>query len=444
MANKSASAVGRLQNDARSLAINALNICQKGMSAQEALDLTLAKPGVQDREKALCTELFYGSLRADLRIEYILSVFLKNPGKLPPSMISILKLALYSLLFLTRQPEYAPVSWAVETVGKVFGKPLAGLANAVLRNFLRTGEAPRRLDFYKKPSDIDELAAQARFYSLPFWLAAFWRESYPGHYLNLMQRSFQRPPPAFRLNRQKAEAALLAADATRAGLEHVLPWAFSSANCPLPYPFNAKGIQELHRQGLLSWQAAGSQMVMSELFTEISGAPIWDACAGVGGKSLWLLENGFDCSLASDISEKRLSMISSECMRLDLNRPTLFVGSPEAIFAWEGHILIDAPCSGLGVLARRPDILMHATKEGSGILKKHLAQQRHLLDRSAKIISPGFNIIYITCTLNHFENEDQVQSFLARHPDFSLLKVWQSSTGHPWIEGMFGAVLQKK
>lgn len=435
-------APGKLPRDARCFALSALRLCFNGMPAQRALSQVLAGSGHPERDNALCTELFYGYLRSRLRIDFIISRFLKNPGKVPPLALSILGLAIYSLLFLEKQPGYAVVDSAVENVRILFGKSLAGLANAVLRNFLRLGKQVHEPEFYKIAADQDELPAMARFYSLPGWLAEFWRRQYPENYLNLMRRSFLRPRRCIRLNRHNADAEMLSRDACPAGLKQVLPFAFICPDGPMPVMVRGQSLGDLHDAGLLSWQAAGSQMIMSELFSETCDGPVWDACAGVGGKSLWLLENGLDACLASDVSRSRLSRIRGECQRLGLVTPGLFVGSPNALASWNGHILLDVPCSGLGVLARRPDILIHA-KEGSAILKRHLKTQAALLDRAAWLVPRSSSIIYITCTLNPLENDLQIGNFLARHPAFGVIKIWQSPADHPWLEGMFGAVLRR-
>ena len=111
------------------------------------------------------------------------------------------------------------------------------------------------------------------------------------------------------------------------------------------------------------------------------------------------------------------------------------------VVRWEGDIVLDVPCSGLGVLARRPDIAMNVTPEKIADLQ---AIQAKLLAQAARTLQPGRRIAYITCTLNPAENENAIRAFLQTRGDFTLQAEWQTPHDHPWLEGMYGAVLQKK
>jgi 16S rRNA (cytosine967-C5)-methyltransferase len=169
----------------------------------------------------------------------------------------------------------------------------------------------------------------------------------------------------------------------------------------------------------------------------------WDACAGQGGKALALLERGVQVALCSDTSRGRLSRISPQCSVLALPRPHIVQANAMAppLARWNGHILLDVPCSGLGVLSSRPDLRRRIS---AGHLDGCAALQACILRQAAGCLLPGRRLAYITCTLNPAENQRQVACFLAEHADFSLAVEWQTPLEHPWMEGMYGALLARE
>jgi 16S rRNA (cytosine967-C5)-methyltransferase len=170
--------------------------------------------------------------------------------------------------------------------------------------------------------------------------------------------------------------------------------------------------------------------------------PIWDACAGQGVKCCALLERGMQVSLASDTHWPRLRRISSECHRLGLTPPLAVQASaldPPLRFT-PGTIVLDVPCSGLGVLASRPDIRRHRQAvQLQGLI--HL--QAAMLEAAYAEVGAGGHIAYITCTQNPAENEDQIRELLVRHPAAKLAQEWNSPSDDRLLEGMYAALLVK-
>ena len=190
----------------------------------------------------------------------------------------------------------------------------------------------------------------------------------------------------------------------------------------------------------MSW---GSQTVLNKLGIFNWDRPIWDVCAGFGGKSAALAESGLDIAICSDTSKKRLVGLKADFMRRTLPQPLIMAadGLTPPVNKFAGHILIDAPCSVLGVLARRPDLrLTHKSKRS---LRLFPAKQLALLNSAAQFLTAGAELAYITCTLNPVENERLVANFLRTCPSLHLISQWQTPHTSSYAEGMYGVLLRK-
>ena len=428
----------RAGHDPRAAALRILDRVVNGQeSSQAVLDEVLTEASLVPSDKNLCTELVYGYLRRCIRLGWGLNRLLKNPDKLPQEMRLILGLAAYELVYL-RIPGYASVDWAVSRVGHRFGQGLSKVANGVLRTF------QRELAVYQDPETYaaiaDESERLAVLYSLPVWAVRQWREHYgPEKALAYMQAASEQAVPAVRIN-----AARHGADGLRQRLIHNDQGVAAGAHgvaFPQGMPYEVKSLE---KAGALSLQSAGVQEALAALAPETWQGPIWDCCAGRGGKSAALLELGLPVTLASDSSAPRLQGLPGELTRLGLAQitvkeadaadPAVDFGGPFAT------ILADVPCTGLGTLARRPEIRLR--RQESDVT--HLAQtQDRILDAAVARLTADGRIVYLTCTLTAVENAERVQAFLARHQDFSLERQWETPVDSPWHEFFYGAVLRR-
>lgn len=452
----------KLPRNGRTAALHALLLADSGLSAQEALADALSGPlgeggkavaVLPQQERHLCSELVYGCMRAEIRIAYLLGRVLPKPERLPLPLRHILELAVYALLFQERVPDHAAVHSAVAQAERLFGRSLARVTNGALRSIQRFGAAVDTREFYvvgKEGALADEWGGLCRYYSLPRWLGDLWHHAYGGEAaLCLMRRSFARPWSGVRVNaRHEAAEELLA------GLRHcakegcgeaVGRWGVAFAPGELPAHVLGQSLSLWRAIGALSLQSAGSQLAVQALELDCWDAPVWDACAGFGGKSVALLEQGIDVTLCTDRSWSRLRHLPGVCRELHLPRPAVCLADACAppLRGWNGHILLDAPCSGLGVLARRPDIRKDSRRTPAD-LKQLAALQDRMLLRLSALLQQGRELAYITCTLNPTENELAVGRLLAARPELMLLRQWQTPHGHPWLEGMYGAVLRRR
>lgn len=438
---------------ARDLALRALALMDDGTPVQAAVDSVLAAHPAAARERRLASELVYGCARERIRTEAILARLLRKPAGLPRPMLHSLAIAVHSLLFQGGIPAHAAISEGVSQVERLYGVRLARVANGVLRSLQRLGDAPMELAWYEDAPDPPakrHWRAACRFWSLPESIADLWRDTYGEEAaLALMRRSFQRPWTGIRIN-----AAHPQAEALRAALADAVPapdrafvgaWGMAFAPGALPEEILGTPLAHLREQGVLAYQSAGSQAVLKELGLDSWREPVWDACAGVGGKSVALLEAGVPVRLATDTSLGRLSRLAEACEAAPW--PELSLALADAarppLRSWSGHILVDAPCSGLGVLARRPDIRFPGRRSGEA-LRAYPQTQGRILAALAKRLEPGRELAYLTCTLNPQENEEVVAALLEQESRLELVRSWTTPLEHLWMEGMYGALLRRR
>ncbi len=436
----------KADHDPRAAALMALaRVLENKADSQAALDAVLASPRMMPVDRRLCTELVYGVLRRYLQLETFCLRFLAKPEKLPAEMRLTLCSGLYEAAFL-RTPRRASVHWAVEHVRNRFGKGLAGVANGSLRNMLRNLK-----DFHEPPADFfaTEDERTAFLHAAPLWLVRLWNTAYgPESARLLLEASARTAPTGLRLNRsrpgwEEARAALLADADPKHPVTAVEPagLAFSGS-----LPHTAK---TLIRDGAAVRQSAAAYATLESLAPNSWPQPIWDCCAGRGGKTLALLEQNIPVALASDPAAARLEALTTEYARLTPATPlSLLIQAPaQNVFPRAdlpagtrfGTILVDAPCSGLGTLARRPEIRLRRTETDFNRL---IRTQREILDTAATHLQPNGLLVYLTCTLNPAENQDQVTAFLSRHPGSHTLSEYTTPPDSPLGEFFYAATIR--
>lgn len=424
----------------RDAALATIRACLDGKPLQEALDFVLSSAKLARRDRDFCANAAYGYFRQKIRLDFTLDKLLANPKKTPPGLRLILGLACCSLLFQDGAPDYAVIDEAVSQARREFGPTLAKVANGVLRSAQRRRAELTSREWFAENAGDDGLAL---WYSLPPAVFRLWRNAYGEEAaLALARRSIARPWSGVRPNpasseyaglKQRLDQAVASGDAAAVGRRG---YAFPQT----PDFFKGKNGARLRAIGAFSFQGAGSLAVLEGLGIDNWRDPVWDCCAGFGGKTTALLEAGVPVALASDPSRKRLRGLVGDCARLSLPEPFIVQASAirPPLKRWDGHILADVPCSGLGVLARRPDLRLRAP-DFAGLIRL----QKELLRNVADLLAPGRELAYLTCALNPAENEEQIAALLADSPGLELAKTWQTPIDHPWLEGMFGALIRR-
>lgn len=411
---------------ARRVALEALFRCLlERQDIQAALDAALSSGPIDPRDVGLATEICYGYLRLKGRIEYILSRFIQDPSKLTPKMRLAMGVAAYEILFLDRIPAYASVNWAVEFSKSKPGGRLVGLFNAVLRRVSELGETAHDPDFFRKDASLPEFLS--RWYSCPQWLVDMWWREY-GEKAALHYLEAQIRPPALGFNLfGHPEADEIFAEV--AGWPEVLDIEGLSFALPAGTRFEEEPELPMHRQSFAARQA------LEALSPETWREPVWDACAGRGGKTRILVEKGIDV-FASDPHEGRISNLKQE-----LPGVKAFVANAATAAAPHkpGSILLDLPCSGLGVLSRRPDTKW---KRKTADLADLTLLQNEILQNTIDQVAPGGTIGVITCTLNPEENQGLIERFAQEHSKVTVHTQWTTPSDSPLNEFFYAARLK--
>jgi len=327
------------------------------------------------------TALFYGVLERMLTLDFIIARFSKT--KASPEVRVLLRIALYQLLYMD-----VPESAAVNETVALAPKYAKGYVNAVLRSFLR---ADRK---------FLEQAGLSVKYSCPDWLIKKWTAHYGEEAaMQILRTSLKKPPVFKRIS-----------------------------------PFNP---ELFHIQDLSSQKAC-------ELLNPKSGEVVLDLCAAPGGKAFTMAElmNNEGRVIACDVNANRLPLIEQGAKRLGLSiievaRNDAAVFNPNLPAA--DKVLCDAPCSGFGVIRRKPEIKYKKESDIAGLP----AVQSAILGTSANYVKPGGTLMYSTCTLNRDENEDVVESFMNGREDFELISMNTAIPTEEGGDGFFTAVMRK-
>ena len=382
------------------------------------LDRALKTQSLKEPDRALLTELVYGTLRWRGTIDARLSPYLRRSlAEVDPVIRNLLRLAFYQFLFLDKIPDYAVVNEAVNLARSRGGAKVAGFTNAVLRNFLR--QKDRGGNFMVEDESAATLAVT---YSHPEWLVARWLTEFgPASTKSLLEANNQRATLTLRTNSYKTTREELLQRLAKAGVE-----ATASEQAPEAIRVKAGGAVENlpgFAEGLFQVQSEASQLV-GYLLSPLPGDRILDACAAPGGKSTHLAELMKDRGelVAVDTSARgierirenavRLGLGSVRAMRADASEPL-----PGSNIGPYDRILVDAPCSGFGTLRGHPEIKWHRNQKDIQRLSR---LQSKILQRVAAYLKPGGVLVYSTCTLINEENEHVVRDFLAQHSSFEL------------------------
>jgi 16S rRNA (cytosine967-C5)-methyltransferase len=409
----------------RALAWQALNRIETDQAyANLALQKVLTEAGATpQREKALCTELVYGTLRHLFKLDYLLGRLLSRPlNSLKLPVKNLLRLALYQLIYLPEIPERAVCHSAVELVKTSKFSGLAALVNGVLRNYLRIGATMALPD--QSQDLIGYLMVE---YSHPRWLVARWLQRFGAELtVAILRTNNERPPLTVRMNRLATDPATLLGELQQHGVEYdagvFLPEALHLHNLPV-------ALEELaaFQSGKITPQDESS-MLAANLVQPRPGETIVDLCAAPGGKSTHLAELMQDRGriISLDDHPHKVELIADTARRLKLTAIVPVCADARSFTLPEGAtadaVLVDAPCSGTGVLRRRVDARYRRTPAEIAQLA---TVQREILNQAASLVKPGGRLVYSTCTLEPEENQQQIEAFVTTHPEFTPV-AWQS------------------
>ena len=401
----------------RKAAVLSLNSCIKnGKFVNLELDAAIKKYGFEDKDKAFFTRLLYGTVERKITLDYIIeklsSVKLEKIEKL---VLCILETGLYQVFFMDRVPDSAACNEATELVKVTCPKAYAGYVNGVMRSAVR-----RKDEILNEIKSLKGSYGLSIKYSVPKWLCDMWERDYGCSEDIVKALCKVRPGVALRVNTLKITADELcqkldgSLDARKLNESTII----IQGSCTVTELYG-------YDEGLFFVQDPASTAVsglVSKKSIKGENPVVVDTCSCPGGKSFSVainLDNKGKIH-SFDLHENRLKLVNSGAERLGIT--TIITQArdgrnpDEALFGKADAVLCDVPCSGLGVIAKKPDIRYKTYEE----IENLPAVQYDILNASKNYVKDGGFIVYSTCTLRKAENEDVVQRFLKENEDFCL------------------------
>ncbi|MEW5800080.1 MAG: 16S rRNA (cytosine(967)-C(5))-methyltransferase RsmB [Bacteroidota bacterium] len=399
----------------RGTSVKILNRVERTDSYLDKLiDSELRSNEFNDFDKALLMEIVHGVLRWQSKLDWVLNGFFHgNFSKAEVTVRNTLRAALYQILFLDKVPDHAAVNEAVEFMKRVRSEKAAGLVNGVLRNIIRNKEGIHYPDVQN-----DAALYLSTMYSYPLWMVRRWMNRF-GFYETekLLEAQNQKPGLTLRINTMKTSIE----DFMKMFELHNISYERSSYLPMFLRTTNLSNISqtEIFRRGFFTVQDE-SAGIASTLLDVKPGERVIDLCSAPGGKTTFFGETMKNQGkiIAVDKYQTRLNLVKTGCERLGITNVE-YVAADGAEFESEpaDKIIIDAPCSGLGVLAKKPDIKIK--REMRDIVDVVKSQER-LIENASKLLKSGGVMVYSTCTIEPEENFNLVKKFLEQHPEFSI------------------------
>lgn len=403
--------------NSRSIALKVLNrVFNEGAYSNLALSNELNNSDLNDKDKALVTEIVYGTIRRKSSLDTLIASFVKDIKIMDKRVLNILRMAMYQLKFLDKVPSYAACNEAVEQAKKI-SLGSSKLVNGILRTYGKKGESG--LNFKNK---IYELAYT---YSFEPWLIRLFIKQYGEEdTIKILNGLNFTPKVTVRVNSLKSNFDEVFEELEENGYNveegYICPEAISIKG--------GKSVEnnKLFNEGKITVQDE-SAMLVAPLLDVKHGETVLDLCSAPGGKTTHiseLLENTGKV-LAFDLHENKLGLIKENCDRLGIDNVELKEMDATKIdvelVGLADKILLDVPCSGLGIIKRKPEIKWNKNREE---LKEIVKVQRDIMENSWQYLKIDGAMVYSTCTLNKEENEQNIEWFLNKHKDCKLEKVF--------------------
>lgn len=422
---------GNARPDARAAAARALQRVEAGAYSNLTLEGLCVQEGLDPRETAFASALFYTALERKLTIDHILKHYSARPlGELAPAVLASLRLGVCQILYMEGVDDYAAVSESVELAKTLGAARASGYVNGILRAFLR---ADKRIPPVRGGRG-DRLSVE---YSCPRWLVKRLLKAYGDEALKILEASLGKPPLFLRANTTRVTpeklSELLAAEQVRAVPQE-------PAGCLLAERAAVETL-EAFQKGLFHVQDKASQLCAAALDAR-PGERVLDVCSAPGGKSFTIAEHMENSGqiVALDLHEKRAGLVAEGAKRLGLSIVEARAGDA-AVFQPElgvfHRVLCDVPCSGFGIIRRKPEI-KYKTPESV----ENLPEIQHkIVQTSAQYVRRGGRVVYSTCTLLPEENGGVVRRFLEGAADFRLVSEKTELGGE--TDGFYTAVLER-
>ncbi|MGA1306001.1 MAG: transcription antitermination factor NusB [Candidatus Nanopelagicaceae bacterium] len=395
-------------NNPRLLAFEVLaEVELQGAYSNLLLPKALTESSLDDKDRAFATELVYGTLRMQGRHDHFISAASDRIlEQIDPKALIVLRLGTHQLKQM-RVPSHAAIYESVELAKTVVGKSTASFVNAILRKI-------DSLDFEQLSKPTQEYSRLALEYSHPEWIVSSYFDSLKNssEVISLLQA-----------NNNPAKPTLIAWPglATQGELQEAGALAIATSSVAATFDGNPGDIAAI-RERRAGVQDLGSQLVVEKFYDQFKPNLRWlDLCAGPGGKAAYLsalLKRDGGFLLANEISNERAKLVSQVIHHGEVNVSD-GRSMPDELGKFD-RILLDAPCTGIGALRRRPEVRWRRSLQD---LKNLTALQSELLESATRLLSPGGIIAYVTCSSHQAETKFQIRSFLKQHSNFTRIPV---------------------
>lgn len=379
------------------------------------LDAELRRSELSTVDKALVTELVNGVIRWLSRIDWILTGFYHGEySKAMPIVKNSLRIAVYQMLFLNKIPPPAAINESVEIVKQLKSEKHAGIANGVLRNILRN------IHTLRYPSrEENEVLHVAVHSAHPQWITKRYIERFGVEEAEaLLNANNLRPMLTLRVNTFKTTVADVVAALEAAEIKHEVS-AIHPNSIVISSLRDVRSLP-LFTEGMITVQDASASLAI-ELAKPAPGQLVYDLCAAPGGKAVHAAElmKNQGKVIALEKYESKLHLIAENATRAGVNIIEPVHGDAREFTPTElaDVVLVDAPCTGMGTLSKKPDIKWRRTLDD---IRKMAAMQLQILSHASELVKVGGCVAYSTCTIEPEENEGVIASFLAKHPNFTI------------------------
>ncbi|WP_027398251.1 16S rRNA (cytosine(967)-C(5))-methyltransferase RsmB [Anaerovorax odorimutans] len=388
---------------------------------------------------AFVRELVYGVLENKIYLDYIISKFVNTPvDKMRSRDLTILRMGIYQLGFMDSVPEYAAVNESV-VIAKRFCKGREGFINGVLRSYIRSKDSIELPD--RNAGEIEYLSTK---YSYEAWIIELWLEQYNVDFVEKLLKSGNETPDLvirvnnLKTNKEDLKNKLLAKDYS----------VKDGALCSEALHVKGSGLlkDNLYKNGMFSVQDESSMLAV-EMLDPKPNDLVMDVCAAPGGKTLFIAEkmNNKGIIKACDIYKRKLGIIDKESERLGITiieTKTWDASKIDSSMVDKADkVLVDAPCSGLGVIRRKPEIKYKKRNDNT---KELPIKQLDILCASSKYVKPGGILVYSTCTISLYENQRVISDFLRKNPSFEKIEILQLFPNINNSDGFFICKMQKE
>ncbi|MDR7074515.1 16S rRNA (cytosine(967)-C(5))-methyltransferase RsmB [Fictibacillus barbaricus] len=404
-----------MSDNLRAIALEVLvKVEQNQAYSNLQLNQALQKADVNEKDKALLTSIVYGTIQRKNTIDFYLEQLLNKPIKKKDRwVLSLLRLSIFQMLYMDRVPDHAIIHEAVEIAKYKGHQGLAGMVNGILRKLQREGTDA--MD--EKLGNSAE--KEALKYSMPFWLYQRWSSQFGAENAEKMAESNLIPAPVTaRINTMLSSRTAVLDELNEEGIT-AAEGELSSEGIVIKngYLPNSKA----YKEGLVTIQDESSMLVARAVGAK-PGEIVLDACAAPGGKSTHLAEmmKGEGRVVSLDLHQHKIELIKKQAERLGLNNidaRTLDARKVKEEFETESfdRVLVDAPCSGFGVIRKKPDLKWAKTEQD---VKRLTSIQKDILHSASQMVKPEGILVYSTCTVDKEENAEVSEWFLSEHPEF--------------------------